>query len=82
MEVVWREQKACNISFVLGLDPLDQCLGGDAFGLGAQHDRGAMGVIGPDPLALIAGQALIAHPDIALNVLEQMPDVQGPVGVG
>jgi len=41
-----------------------------------------MGVIGPDPLALIAGQALIAHPDIALNVLEQMPDVQGPVGVG
>ena len=62
-------------------NPRDQLLGADALLLGPQHDRGAMGVVGADVVHLVAAQSLEAHPDVGLDVLDQMAEVDGAVGV-
>jgi hypothetical protein len=50
--------------------------------LGAQHDRRAVGVVGADVMAFVAAQLLEAHPDVGLDVFDQMPEVDRAVGVG
>ncbi|WP_330970200.1 hypothetical protein, partial [Lysobacter sp. A3-1-A15] len=41
-----------------------------------------MGVIGADKMRGVAGQALRARPDVALDVADQVAQVQRAVGVG
>ena len=41
-----------------------------------------MGVISPDPLALITHKALISYPDISLDIFQHVPDMQGAIGIG
>jgi hypothetical protein len=55
--------------------------GRDALGLGAQHDRGAVGVVGADEVDLVSLQALEAHPDVGLHVLHEVADVKRTVCV-
>lgn len=67
---------------VLGLYVGNELLGGDAFFLGAQHDRRAVRIVGADVDGLIAAQLLVAHPHVGLHVLEHMAEVDGAVGIG
>src|SRR5690554_2939572 len=63
-------------------DSLDQGFGGNALLLGAQHDRGAVGIVGAYIVALVANALLEAHPDIGLDVFQQVAKVDRAVGVG
>ena len=60
----------------------DELFRGDAVLLGAQHDRRAVGIVGADVMAFVAAQLLEAHPDIGLDIFNQMADVDRTVGVG
>ncbi|MOA03297.1 hypothetical protein D3C78_1227960 [compost metagenome] len=82
VEVVEVDQEVGEVAAVLGLHAGDQRLRGDAFLLGAQHDRRAVGVVGADVDALVAAQLLEAHPHVGLDVLEHVTQVDRAVGVG
>jgi hypothetical protein len=49
---------------------------------GSDHDCRAVCVVRADIDALVAAKLLEADPDVGLDVLHQMPDVNGAVGVG
>ena len=82
MIVVEADREAGKVLGVLGPDLGDQFLGIDAFGARAQHDRGAVGVVGADVVALVATHLLEAAPDVGLNVFDQVAQVDRAVGVG
>ena len=79
--VVEFDQEAVEIRLVLAPYPGDKLLRGDALLVGAQHDRRAMGVVGADVMHLMPAHLLEAHPDIGLDVLDQMAEVDAAVGV-
>ncbi|MNS42569.1 hypothetical protein D3C72_749500 [compost metagenome] len=79
--VVERHQEAVEIALVLGPDAVDQLFRADAFLLGAQHDRRAVGVVGAHVIDLVAHHALEPDPDVGLDVLHQVADVDLAVGV-
>ena len=60
----------------------DELLGRDAFRLGLEHDRRAVRVVGADEMHLVALHALEAHPDVGLDVLHDVADVERAVRVG
>jgi hypothetical protein len=49
---------------------------------GAHHRRGAVRVIGADVGDAVPAQPLEAHPDVGLDVLEEVPEVNRTVRVG
>ncbi len=75
-----REGLKIGIVLIIGLG--DERLRGDALLLGAQHNRRAVGIVGTDVGAMMAAHVLKAHPDIGLDVLHQMAQMDGAVGVG
>ena len=58
------------------------CSGGDLLGLGAQHDGRAVGVVGAHVVAAVTAHPLEPRPDVGLDVFDQVPEVNGAVGVG
>ncbi len=80
--VVEADVEAGEIARVLAMDARDQRLRRDAFLLGAQHDRRAVRVVGADVPALVAAHLLEAHPDVGLDVFDQVAEVDGAVGIG
>ena len=64
------------------LHALDEFLRRHAGLFGGQHDRRAVHVVGGDEMHRVAGHAPRAHPDVGLDVAEQMADVQRAVRVG
>ena len=56
------------IFFVFHFHPVDELFGCNALLLGAKHDGRAMGVIGTDIDAVVTEHALVADPDIGLNI--------------
>ena len=60
----------------------DQRLFADALLPGADHDRRAVRVVGADVDAAVADELLEAHPNVGLDVLDQVADVDVAVGVG
>ena len=62
--------------------PVDELLGRDALLLGAQHDRGAVGVVGAHVVDAVALHLLEPHPYVGLDVLDQVAEVDRAVGVG
>ena len=76
------DMKALQISGPSAVMRADQFLGGDAVGLGLEHDGRAVGVVCADEMHGISEHALEAHPDVGLDVLHDMPDVKRAVGVG
>ena len=82
VEVVVPDHEALVIAGVIGGRGGDQLLGGDAFLLGADHDGCAVGVFGTDEQAVMAAQFLEAHPDVSLHGLDDVAEMQWPVGVG
>ena len=81
MEVVETDPEAGVVAFVFGVDAVDQLFRGDALAVRAQHDGRAVGVIGADVQAVVAAQFLEAHPDIGLDRLQQVPDMDRAVGI-
>jgi hypothetical protein len=79
--VVESNVEAREVARVLAMHAFDQRLRRDPLALGAQHDRRAMGVVGTDVPALMAAHFLKAHPDVGLNVLDQMTEVNCAVGI-
>ena len=59
----------------------DQFFGRDAFGARAHHDRRAVRVVRADIDAGVAAHLLEAHPEIGLDVFDEMPEVDVAVGV-
>jgi hypothetical protein len=84
---VARRRRACRQSAeeVAGMFvqyALDQLARRDAFLFGAQHDGRAVLVVRADVMHLVAAHALEAHPDVGLDVFDQMTEMDGAVGVG
>jgi hypothetical protein len=52
------------------------------FGLGLEHDGRAMRVIRAHEMHHVSPHPLEAHPDVGLDVLHDVPDVERAVGVG
>ena len=57
-------------------DRRDQRLRRHALGLGLEHDRRAVRVVGADEMHLVALHPLEAHPDVGLDVLHDVADVE------
>ena len=53
----------------------------DAKLLGFQHNRRAVSVIGADEVDVVAAHSLVTDPDISLDMLQHMTEVDGAVGV-
>jgi hypothetical protein len=51
-------------------------------GFCGEHDGRAVRVVGTDVTAVVAARALKTYPNIRLNLLEHMSEVQGCVGIG
>jgi hypothetical protein len=46
-----------------------------------QHDRRAVGVVGTDKVDVMAAHSLVPYPDISLDMLQHVTEVDGAVGV-
>jgi hypothetical protein len=87
MPVVEGDVEAVQVFRAAGGDAGHEFLRRDAFLLGRDHDRRAVGVVGADEVhdPLLAGvdlHSLITDPDVGLDVFHDVADVEGAVGVG
>ena len=82
VEVVVGDVELAEIAALFGADARDQLLGRDAFLPRLEHDRRAVRVARPDEQAVVAAHALEPHPDVGLDVLDDVPEVRRAVGVG
>jgi len=81
-EAVIEDAEGVQIRFVGALHFGEQILGRPAFFLRSQHRRGAMSIVAAEITDLVAAQALEAAPDVGLDVLGQMADMEIRVDVG
>ena len=79
--VIKGDIEACKISSMLNADLLYQRFGCDAVGTGLEHDRCPVCILRADVVRLVAIQSLEPGPDVSLNVLHQMSQMNGSVGV-
>ena len=75
-------QETGEIRLVFLPHPRDQFLGLDPLGTGFQHDRCAVRVIRADVDRLVSAGALKPGPDVRLDVLDEVPQVDRAVGIG
>ncbi len=80
--VVETDVEAREVFLMLLTNPVDQLLRGNSLTLGPQHNGGAVSIVCANVVAVVATHVLEAHPDIGLNVFQQVPQMNGPVGVG
>ena len=80
--VIEPDAEAGEVGSVLDPHPLNLHLRRDAVLARFQHDGCAMGVVGADIQAFMAAHALETHPDVGLDVLHQMAQMDGAVGIG
>ncbi|CFW72318.1 Uncharacterised protein [Salmonella enterica subsp. enterica serovar Bovismorbificans] len=81
MVVVVANIKTGEIGLVLLAHFTDHLLRRNTKLLRFQHDRRAMSVIGTDEVNLMAAHSLVTDPDISLDVLQHMAEVDRAVGV-
>ena len=74
--------EAGEVVLVLRIGFRNKGLFGDAPFPGALHDRGAVCIIRTEVDAAMAAQLLETDPDVGLDVLHQMADVNRSIGVG
>ena len=79
--VIKLHQKSGKIHIVFGMYLGNQLFRRNALFFSAQHDGGAMRVIGTDIMHGMALHFLETHPDIGLDILHQMPEVNAAVGI-
>ncbi len=80
--VVERDVEAVQVLRAAGGDLGDEGLRRLALLLGRDHDRCAVRVVRAHEVHLGAVHALEPHPDVGLDVLHHVPDVEGRIGVG
>ena len=74
--------KISEISLMLDLDVLDVVLRTQAGLFRRQHDWCAVRVIGADKMRCVALQSLRPHPDISLDIAQQVTQMDLTIGVG
>ncbi len=82
VEEVQADAEGLIVGLVLALHGRDQLFGGEALTLGAEHDRRAVGIVGADVVALVAAHLLQPDPDVRLDGLHHVAEVNRAVGVG
>ena len=89
--VVEGDMEAVQVLRAAGGDLGHEFLRRDAFLLGRDHDRRAVGIVGADEMHLaprttqfvtLALHSLEAHPDVGLDVFHHVADMEGSIGVG
>lgn len=80
--MVKRNMEAAQARRSFGGNTSDQRLRRYAFALGLQHDRRAMSVVGAHKVHLMPREALESDPDVCLDVLHDMPQVERSIGIG
>ncbi len=73
--VVIADVKACEISLVFLTHFANHLLRCDTKLLCFQHDRRTVGIVGTDEINLVAAHSLVTNPDISLDVLQHMAEV-------
>ncbi|SJC40708.1 Uncharacterised protein [Shigella sonnei] len=73
--VVIADVKACEISLVFLTHFANHLLRCDTKLLRFQHDRRTVGIVGTDEINLVAAHSLVTNPDISLDVLQHMAEV-------
>ena len=79
--VIKADVEAAEIFLMLIADPVNQLFGRDAFALGPEHNGRAVGIVGANVVTVLATHFLVTHPDIRLNVFQQVAQVDRTVGV-
>ncbi|MNC86146.1 hypothetical protein D3C83_17840 [compost metagenome] len=82
MPVVEGDVEALQVFRPLGGDARHELARRHAFRLRLEHDGRAVGVVGAHEVHLVAAHALESHPDVGLDVLHDVPDVERAVRVG
>ncbi len=60
----------------------DQLMRRDATFLRVQHDRRAVGIIGPYEIGFMAARTLVSGPDVGLDVLHHVTQMNRAIGIG
>ena len=81
VEVVEAELKVCEVLFVFNFYLIDQRFWRSAVVFCTEHDRCAMSIICPNPGGVVATKSLETRPDISLNVLDHVAQMNRPVRV-
>ena len=81
MPVVEAQVEAFEVLRARRRDLRDERLRRHAVGLGPQHDRRAVRVVGADEMHGVPPHPLEAHPDVGLDVLHDVADVKRAVRV-
>ena len=82
MPVVELNVKAVEILFATCGDVGHKSLGCFASFFRSNHDGRSVSIVGTNKVNLVTLHALETHPDIGLDVLHDVPDVERAVGVG
>ena len=81
MPPVKLHMEAVQILLAAGTDLRHKFLRRDPLLLSRDHHRSAVRVVGSHEINLVAGHPLMTHPDISQNVLSDMADMEGAVGI-
>src|ERR1700722_9958660 len=82
MKLIELDQEAAIVALGLLGAAGDQGLGCHAFLLGADHDRRTVSILGAAIDAIVSALLVKAHPDVGLDGLDDVAEVQWAVGVG
>ena len=80
--VIERDPEFDEIGFVSTLDRSNVIFRRESCFFGRQHDRRAMCIVGADEMGDSTVQALCPHPNVGLDIAQQVAKVQRTVGVG
>ena len=80
--MVEADVEAAEVAWPRGAHVGDELLRRLPGSLGGDHDRRTVRVLGADEVDRVAAHLLEAHPDVGLDVLHDVADVQRAVGVG
>ena len=81
MPVVESDVETVEILLATGRDFRDEFLWRDARFFSGDHDRRAMRVIGANEIYLMPAHAHEAHPDVGLDVLHDVADMEGTIRI-
>jgi hypothetical protein len=80
--VIKLDVKSSEVTLMGLVHCLNQCFFAPALLAGSNHDRGAMGIVSADIDTAVAAKFLKPDPDVSLDVLHQVPDVNRTICVG
>ena len=81
VEVVKAQLEIGKVFFVFLLNIINELLWRGVVFSCTEHDGGAVGIICPHPGHRVITQSLKAYPDICLDVLDHVPDMNRCIGV-